>query len=125
MKILLFTLLPLFATAQMPEIKIGKCAGKDPILLWGGGGPDFGEFTMVVGEDPCDGTYFTVEVGANNSISRIETWNKLRDLPEKYDTKSNSRSEGNASIAGTFHGLKHGDIIHVRYCVTRKKEPRT
>lgn len=125
MKTLLFLLLPLFAHAQMPEIKIGRCAGKDPILLWGGGGPDFGEFTLIVGEGPCDGIYFDVNHGMSTTISRVTTWDTVRAIPEDCRSKPNNFKEGLVSTIGTFHGLKRGDVIQVRYLIERKKEPRT
>ena len=123
MKILLFTILPFLATAQMPEIKIGKCAGKDPILLWGGGGPDFGELTMVVGEDPCDGAYFEIIHGYK--VSSVKCWHSINHVPETWLFESMYDLPNKISTTGKFNGMKRGDVIYFRYVVTRKKEPRT
>ena len=60
MRIILFIFFPLFSFAQIPQINIGKSAGKDPVLLWGGGDKDFGEFHFIVGESPKDGVYFII-----------------------------------------------------------------
>ncbi len=125
MKVLLFLLLPLFANAQMPEIKIGRCAGKDPILLWGGGGPDFGEFTLVVGEGPCDGGYFKIYHGLSRSVVNVTIWHTILGLPEKKVSRDCFSQDGTASSIGNFNGLKRGDVIQVRYLIERKKEPRT
>ena len=122
MKVLLFILIPLFATAQMPEIKIGKCAGKDAILLWGGGGPDFGEFTLVVGEGPTDGPYFEIMHG--QSIASVKCWYAINNAPETWLFESMLDRPNNMSTFGKFKGIDRGDIIYFRYAVTRKKNPR-
>ncbi len=124
MKILLLVLLPFIASAQMPEIKIGKCAGDNPILLWGGGGPDFGEFTLIVGEGPCNGAYFKIDHGLSSTIYTVITWHKINGLTELSQSTIFERCQGNVLTVGNFRGLKPGDVINVRYLVERKKQPR-
>lgn len=125
MKILLFILLPFLAHAQTPEIKIGRCAGKDPILLWGGGGPDFVEFTLIVGEGPCDGGYFKIYYTDAESILCIKSYWSIDSGKETWKAEFLSDKHGDFTGIGTFHNMKKGDAIHFRYIVTRKKEPRT
>jgi len=121
---LLILLCATFAHAQMPEIKIGRCAGQNPILIWGGGGPDFGEFRLVVGDGPCDGVIFEINHGLSGSVSRVTTWNTVRGIPEKRQSKDNDYMEGTISTVGNFNGLKRGDVIQARYIITRKKTPK-
>ena len=124
MKILLLLLCATFAHAQMPEITSGKCAGKDPIFLWGGGGPNFGEFQLVVGDQPCDGPFFKIDHGKSSSIKNVTTWFSINGESEKVKLRESDNTNSNAITVGYFYGLTRGDVIRFRYIITRKKEPK-
>lgn len=122
MKILLLLLCASLANAQMPDIKIGRCAGSNPILIWGGGGPDFGEFQLVVGDGPCDGAYFKVFYMDAESILCITSYWSINGKKETWKSEFiDSGKSSKFNVAGTFYNLEKGDVINFRYLVTRKK----
>lgn len=125
MKILLLLLCASLAHAQMPDIKIGRSAGSNPILIWGGGGPDFGEFTLVVGEGPCDGAYFKINYTDAESALCVKSYWSINSKKEMWKSEPlNSSKRGHFFVSGKFYNLKKGDVINFRYLVTRKKLPK-
>lgn len=119
MKIFIFFLLALQCAAQTPNITIGPCAGKEPILIFSGG-PEFGELQMVVGENPTDGEYFSVRHGEGRSILTIEVWFSINHGQEKWFVDFIGDRPGEIYTFGNFHNLERGDVIYLRYIVKRK-----
>lgn len=106
----------------MPQINIGKSAGKDPVLLWSGGDKDFGEFQFIVGESPKDGVYFIINQGY--SITTVTTWYSINQGREVMELSSMNQPKKELLTKGSFKGLERGDVIYFRYIIKREANPR-
>jgi hypothetical protein len=115
LKVLLFLLFPIFASAQ--RVVIGTGAGNNPVIL-----PAFddygGKFVIWVGDMPIGKEILTLWIKDPQNVESIDFF-----LGSDFETKGGTFfvSEKNCIFSATVLNAKKGDKITVEYSINYKK----